>query len=200
MSTPTSSNDYSSDSDYGVYTVNVYDEAIAQGQKSNNNFETEKNVCSDVPISHENFMSDNVLKSEIIDSNIENQSDSVHNITSIKEFKTEITVENVHRVKFLIDSGSSVNIITLETFNKINKTNKGRLKLQKTKSKVLTYGEKQPSLKILGTVDLTLETNKKISSARFDVIDAESSNLLTGSIAIDLGLLIIHPTRNKNQT
>ena len=94
-------------------------------------------------------------------------------------------------VRFLIDSGSAINIINLETFNRIKKKNRN-LFLKPTKAKILTYGAKNvSSLQKKGTCQLTVETGTKITAALLYVIDSNSHNLLTRACAIELYLICL---------
>ena len=97
-------------------------------------------------------------------------------------------------MRFLIDSGSAINIINLETFNQIKKKNRN-LFLKSAKTKTLTYGAKNvSSLQMKGTCQLTFETGTKITAALFYVIDSNSHKLLTGACAIELDLISLHCT------
>ena len=100
-------------------------------------------------------------------------------------FKPDLALEGIS-VRFLIDSGSAINIINLETFNRV-KYKKQNLFLKPTKTKILKYGAKNISpLQMKGTCQLTVETATKITTALFYVIDSNSYNLLTGTCAIEL--------------
>ena len=48
-----------------------------------------------------------------------------------------------------------------------------QLKLEKTKTRVLTYAETTPSLKIQGTITLLVESENKANPIKFYVIDSK---------------------------
>jgi len=105
------------------------------------------------------------------------------------DFHATILVESV-RVNFLVDTGASVNILTLRTFNELSKRLKEKPILQKTKTKVTTYGSSSNSfLKVLGTVEFVVETKNKLCCAKFHVIDTTHKNLLSGETALLLNIL-----------
>jgi len=105
------------------------------------------------------------------------------------DFHATILVESV-RVNFLVDTGASVNILTLRTFNELSKRLKEKPILQKTKTKVTTYGSSSNSfLKVLGTVEFVVETKNKLCCAKFHVIDTTHKNLLSRETALLLNIL-----------
>ena len=59
----------------------------------------------------------------------------------IKKFHTELKVEGKTAVRFLIDTGSSLNILNKKTFDRINRHCGSNIKLNKTSTKVITYGQ-----------------------------------------------------------
>ena len=102
-------------------------------------------------------------------------------VQTLPVFKRDLALEEIS-VRFLIDSGSAINIKNLETFNWIKKKNRN-LFLKQTKTKILTYGAKNvSSLQMKCTCQLTLETGTKITTALLYVIDSNSHNLLTGYV------------------
>ena len=103
-------------------------------------------------------------------------------------------------MRCLIDSGSAINIINLETFNRIKKKNRN-LFLKQTKTKILSYDAKNvSSLQMKGTYYLTVKTGSKITTALFYVTDSSSHNLLTGVCATELDLICLpqYPTNVTN--
>ena len=106
-----------------------------------------KAIVNDIPMSRSVVENNFTTVSE--PESIANESPIVQVVNSLSKFKVELNVETSHPVQFLIDSGSALNILTFDTFNKINNTN-GNLTLRKSATTVLTYGQDQPSLKILG--------------------------------------------------
>ena len=109
------------------------------------------------------------------------------------KFVTKIKVEKDFIEDFLIDTGSSPNILNLKTFQKLQK--KKALKLSKTNTKVITYGENQ--LNVLGVTNLLCESKNKIVCEEFYVIHTENQNILSGDISIELGLLSLHVNQTK---
>ena len=102
-------------------------------------------------------------------------------------------------ISVLIDSGSAVNIINLETFNRIKKKNRN-LFLKPTKTKILTYGAKNvSSLQMKGTCQLTVETGTKINTALFYVTDSNSHNLLNGACTFELDLICLPRTTSDKR-
>ena len=128
-------------------------------------------------------------------------------VNSISKFHAEIKVEGHTAVRFLIDTGSSLNILNKKTFDKINKNCKGTLKIRKTSTKVITYGQEKPAaLQIIGVVSLLVENDKTITLKEFYIIDTKHKNLLNGTAAIELRLISLstpdiqkHATRNNTQ-
>ena len=64
----------------------------------------------------------------------------------LEMFNRKFKIEN-SSVKFLIDTGSSLNILNRKTFDKLKEESKGNLLLRKTNVKVIAYGEDQPRYK-----------------------------------------------------
>ena len=92
-------------------------------------------------------------------------------------------------MRLLIDNGLAINIINLETFNRIKKKN-WKLFLKPTKTK--TYGAKTvPSLQIKSTPQLVVETGTNITRALLYVTDLISHSLFTGACAIELDLIYL---------
>ena len=94
--------------------------------------------------------------------------------------KTTFTLNNALLVEFLIDSGSSVNIINQDTFKKSESLMS--LTLERSFVKVYPYGWKTP-LPILGKCDVEIYYNctDKRTFATFHVIDAATSCILDKS-------------------
>ena len=83
-------------------------------------------------------------------------------VQTLSIFKRDLALEGIS-VRFLIDSGSPINIINLETFNQIKKKNRNSF-LKPTKTKILTNGAKNvSSFQMKGTCQLTVETGTKIT-------------------------------------
>ena len=120
--------------------------------------------------------------------------DFIYSINSLSEkkhcvdFNTVVNIEK-QRVRVLIDTGASINILNMRSFNQLNERLRKPLILQKTKTKVVTYGSEQTNLKVKGVVELLVETVDKFTSTKFYVIDTEHKNLLSGTSAVELNIL-----------
>ena len=111
-------------------------------------------------------------------------------------FKRDLAMEGIS-VRFLIDSGSAINIVDFETFSQIKKKNRN-LFLKPTKTKILRYSAKNvSSLQMKDTCQLTVKTGAKITTALFYVIDSNSHYLLTGACAIELDLICLPRTTSE---
>lgn len=117
--------------------------------------------------------------------------------SSLGSFERNIMIDGTV-VKFLIDTGSSINIINLETFNRLQRKKKDLL-LRKSKTKIVTYGQAESSLEIKGTCYLTLETASKITTDIFYVVNTKAKNLLKGNCAIELDLICLKNSEVKIQ-
>ena len=126
-----------------------------------------------------------------IASDMQSKQDSVSQkaVNYINDFQRNIIAEGV-KVNFLIDSGSAINIININTFQKLKRKNNS-LHLKPTKTKIVAYGQSENHLKIKGACYLTLETESKITTDIFYVIDTKAKNLLTGKCAVDLDLIYV---------
>ena len=77
-----------------------------------------------------------------------------------KNFINTVKIAN-QNVTSLVDTGASVNILNMQTFNEINNRLQKPLKLKITKTKVCTYRKYDPLLKILGEVANVIESKTK---------------------------------------
>jgi hypothetical protein len=101
-------------------------------------------------------------------------------IASTKTPQTTIKIANVP-VPIIIDTGSSVNILKYEHFNKINQQNPG-IQLQPTTTKVFAYGAKQP-LHLLGQFTADTQYHSKTTTSIFLVTkDSTALGLLNINI------------------
>ena len=108
---------------------------------------------------------------------------------------TKVKVEDVE-IEMIIDSGSSINIVDLDTFNRIKKRNKN-LTLISTKTKIFPYAS-QP-LKTAGYFNATIETDKRITTDKVFVIEHNSAgNLLGIQSAIQLNLFKINDLQDTS--
>ena len=121
--------------------------------------------------------------------------------TKSEKFNSVILVEGV-KVNFLVDTGASASILTLRTYKQLCERLKIQPKLEKAKISVHTYGSdsKENNLKVLGKIQLTIETPQKISYETFYVIDTNHKNLLSGKAAPELDILLFkNPVYNLQE-
>ena len=121
--------------------------------------------------------------------------------TKSEKFNSVILVEGV-KVNFLVDTGASVSILTLRTYKQLCERLKIQPKLEKAKISVHTYGSdsKENNLKVLGKIQLTIETPQKISYETFYVIDTNHKNLLSGKATLELDILLFkNPVYNLQE-
>ena len=126
----------------------------------------------------------------------ENSSDIEHCFTINSPLaKTTLTLNNALPVEFLIDSGSSVNIINQDTFEKLESLMS--LTLERSFVKIYPYGYETP-LPILGkcVIEIYSICTDKRTFSTFHVIDAATSCILGKSLSELLCVLTVHqPTR-----
>ncbi|XP_066916478.1 uncharacterized protein [Clytia hemisphaerica] len=108
-----------------------------------------------------------------------------------QDFKTKVLIENTP-IEILIDTGASINVLNESTFRKINNRMNNTLKLKDTKTKLKTYGNDSPDLKIIGEVNLLIESKKKFVNTKFYVIKTDHKNLLSGTTATTLQLITVN--------
>ena len=124
------------------------------------------------------------------------QKEQVYLQSAKTDFQTTVRIEN-QKVRVLIDSGASVNVLNERTFTALNKRLNNALNLEKTKTKIFSYGNTNDELlKILGKTVVLLETKNKFLMSTFYVVETEHQNLLAGETAISLGILNL----NKQET
>ena len=110
------------------------------------------------------------------------------------DFVTTLNIEK-QPVDLLVDSGASVNIMNRKTFAKLNTPLRKPLKVEKSKTKVVTYGADTPFIKIEGEVKVLVETAEKFLITKFHIVNTDHQNLLSGVSALALGLIEL---RNSN--
>ena len=113
---------------------------------------------------------------------------SSNSLDSLSQFEAVLKLES-EPVKFLVDSGSGINILNYETFCDLNSKIDRKLVLRKTKTKVITYGSDKPTLHIMGVIDLLIESKTKYLTTDFYVIKTNQKNILSGTAAIQLNIL-----------
>ena len=99
-------------------------------------------------------------------------------------------------IKFLIDSGATVNLIDEEAWSKIQKRNK-RIMLQKSTSRIYPYGSDKP-LELKGQFTTTLESKTRFTPAVIQTAKGKAGNLLNCHTACELGLIRLHVNHIDN--
>ena len=87
---------------------------------------------------------------------------------------------------FVIDSGSSVNLVDETTFAKLEP----QPKLRHDKISVKAYGSNNP-LSIVGSFTCLLESKERLTNAKVYVVRGNSGSLLSYQTAVELGLFMI---------
>ena len=87
----------------------------------------------------------------------------------------------------------------MRTFNTINERSSKPLILRKTKTKVITYGSNESSLKIKGVVNLLIESKNKYITTKFYIIETDHKNLLSGSAALDLNVIRLNSNESLSE-
>ena len=147
---------------------------------SDNKVFTIQALLPDVSGSQSVFVEKNETKDPLVqktdnDKLITQQTDTEESVlrdNSTALVQTLLALEGIS-VRFLIDSGSAINIINLETFNRIKKKNRN-LFLKPTKCQKCLFFANERHMSI------NCRNRYKAVVALFYVIDSNSHNLLTG--------------------
>lgn len=107
-------------------------------------------------------------------------------LASIKLSVNEVSCE------FLIDSGSSVNVLDHDTYNKIKNKASGGCKLQKTDKKLFAYGKSTP-IKVVGkfSAKVTAKDLHTTVNDVFYVVKNANGNLLSLNAAVNLKVIAL---------
>ena len=100
---------------------------------------------------------------------------------------------NGSKVKALIDTGSSINVIDENTYSKLQ----DKINLKKTHTKVYAYGASK--VKLLGKFEATIETENIITTAPIYVSRGSSGNLLSYQTSVDLKIIPAINTINESK-
>lgn len=100
-----------------------------------------------------------------------------------KQPKTTVIINGLY-TEFLIDTGSSINVIDEGTFSKLKDTPQ----LKKSDTKVFTYGSNS-NLDMKGKFEGTIETNSRITTATVYVVKGNYGNLLGYKTLVDLQVI-----------
>ena len=93
---------------------------------------------------------------------------------------------NNSNVDFLIDTGSSINILGENTFKKIG----SKPKLSHSNKRVFAYGSDK-TLELIGKFQATIETDSKITTATMHVVKGKHGNLLCYDTSVELNIVPI---------
>ena len=112
----------------------------------------------------------------------------------LSRFKTNVIIDG-HRIPVLIDTGCSTNILTAETFDRLQKQK--QYKLNKSKVSLIPYGAQASDtyLRALGTINCLVESNSRYAQDEFFIVNANASNLIGGDLALRLNLVTLHVNR-----
>ena len=103
---------------------------------------------------------------------------------------------NDSNVKFLIDTGATVDVIDNPTYQSL----KTKVKLEPTKTKIFVYGSSTP-LKLHGCFQASIESNSRFTVSTFYVVDGTGGNLLSAKTAQDLALIqLVNTVKGINAT
>ena len=111
----------------------------------------------------------------------------------LQKFIANIKIVNV-KVKFLIDTGSSANILCYETLTEISKLKMKNYKLKKTSVKLIPFGSSSQNsfISVKGALSVLLETEEHFANAMFYAVRNNVTNIINGNLAIQLGILTLH--------
>lgn len=96
-------------------------------------------------------------------------------------------------VEVIIDTGASVNLIDEATYKRMER----RPTLRKTKARIHSYGANP--IQTIGQFSAAVETEKKISPAKFHVVKGKTGCLLSYKTAEDLQLVLITNTVSEKE-
>ena len=96
-----------------------------------------------------------------------------------------VKVSNV-KVKMIIDTGASINIIDEKTFAHISKSTP--IWLKRTRTKLFAYGSTE-QLPVIGQFEAILETKKRITVSTIHVVKGNCGSLLSYQTATELNLI-----------
>lgn len=102
---------------------------------------------------------------------------------------------NGHNIDAIIDSGATINVIDLDTYNRI-----GKPQLTKSKAIIKAYGTEDMKIPVLGTMETRITSKSSSTVAKVYVINRQNSgSLLNYSTANQLGLIhIVNQTSTQH--
>ena len=108
-----------------------------------------------------------------------------------KQPETQVVIGQ-SKVKVLIDSGSSVNILNKGIFEQIKHRDQNNLIiLKKTCAKIHAYGAEKP-IELAGKFTTDITSQGKTTSASFYVVDGKHKCILGCQSSVELGLLTLN--------
>ena len=127
----------------------------------------------------------------------ENYTFSVNNIDKKHTADVTIKIEGVS-VDFLVDSGSTVNILDKSTLDELLKHH--NIQVQSCNFKLYGYASSAP-LQLMGTIHCLVEARERIDVAKFVIVkDRKSGNILGRDTAVKLDLLSINGNEDSSRT
>ena len=96
-------------------------------------------VCKSINLNVVNYEDNSTLEYINTCDNPSSKTSMQNSKVQLQKFIANIKVDNV-KVRFLIDTGSSANILCNETLNEISKLNTNNYKLKKTSVKLIPFG------------------------------------------------------------
>ena len=143
MTTPLSDSDSNSENDYNENMIFTVQKICETDTSKSDNEAILQGYAHDAVPNILVVVYDSVISETVLGQNSKESKNSKKiEVISLSTFYTELRIENVPAVNFLIDSGCALNVLNVNTFNMLNKRNGGKLNLRKTKTKVLTYGKR----------------------------------------------------------
>ena len=138
-----------------------------------------------------------VKQMQNIDINHESDEDYIFNISTTNITDITVNVDD-NPVKFLRDSGASVNLIDKKTYEYLSE--KTNITLHPTKTKIYPYGQKE-NIKLDGVIYVNLSYSDNKHIARVHVTSDQDSGCILGrQSAIDLGLIKMTENINTLET
>ena len=137
---------------------------------------------SDSDSDHEYTFTVKTVQSTKISTDISN----VNKLNLPKQLPMSTVTIGTERMKVLIDSGASVNILYSQDFDTINQSK--HINLRPTKLKIHAFGSKSP-VELCGKFDSVVETKSKMTVATFYVTKLNSGSLLSCDTSKELGIL-----------
>ncbi|XP_045163766.2 uncharacterized protein LOC123528082 [Mercenaria mercenaria] len=119
--------------------------------------------------------------------------EEIRSVKSKKVPRINVKINSID-TKVLIDTGSSINIISQSVIDKMSPTPK----LEKSEIKAYPFGQKQP-IHVEGKYKLTVESNSRFVLVDFQNIKGNSETIISYETAVELGIVpVINSMRNSD--